>query len=55
MVRVLLNDKPRHRNRKREITTNILSVCLQGMHLIYILAGWKGSAADGRVLRDAIS
>ncbi|KAL0395310.1 UNVERIFIED_CONTAM: hypothetical protein Slati_4497200 [Sesamum latifolium] len=25
------------------------------MHFIYILAGWEGSAADGRVLRDAVS
>jgi hypothetical protein len=25
------------------------------MHFIYILASWKGSAVDGRVLRDAIS
>ncbi|KAL0394571.1 UNVERIFIED_CONTAM: hypothetical protein Slati_4423300 [Sesamum latifolium] len=25
------------------------------MHFIYVLAGWEGSAADGRVLRDAVS
>jgi hypothetical protein len=25
------------------------------MQFIYVLAGWEGSAADGRVLRDAIN
>ncbi|KAJ0040320.1 hypothetical protein Pint_28352 [Pistacia integerrima] len=25
------------------------------MQLIYIILGWEGSTADGRVLRDAIS
>ncbi|KAL0283539.1 UNVERIFIED_CONTAM: hypothetical protein Sangu_2883100 [Sesamum angustifolium] len=25
------------------------------MHFIYVLAGWEGSAANGRVLRDAVS
>lgn len=25
------------------------------MQFSYVLAGWEGSAADGRVLRDALS
>jgi len=54
-VRVPLDDKPRYRNRKGEITTNVLGVCSQKMQFIYVLAGWEGSAADGRVLRDAIN
>ncbi|GLT71885.1 hypothetical protein SLA2020_438720 [Shorea laevis] len=54
-VRVPLDDKPRYRNRKGEITTNVLGVCSQNMQFIYVLAGWEGSAADGRVLRDAIN
>jgi hypothetical protein len=54
-VRVPLDDKPRYHNRKGEITTNVLGVCSQKMQFIYILAGWKGSAADGRVLRDTIN
>jgi hypothetical protein len=54
-VRVPLDDKPRYRNRKGEITTNVLGVCSQKKQFIYILAGWEGSAADGRVLRDAIN
>ena len=33
---------PRYRTRKGEIATNVLP-------------GWEGSAADGRVLRDAVT
>ena len=33
----------------------MLGVCSQDMMFIYVLSGWEGSAADGRVLRDAIS
>ena len=54
-MRVPLEDKPRYRNRKGEIATNVLGVCSQDMQFIYVLPGWEGSAADGRVLRNAIS
>ncbi|GAV70200.1 LOW QUALITY PROTEIN: DDE_4 domain-containing protein, partial [Cephalotus follicularis] len=50
-----LNDKVRYRSRKGDITTNVLGVCSQDMQFIYILPRWEGSAADGRVLLDAIS
>ena len=50
-----LEDKPRYRNQKEEIATNVLAVCSQDMQFIYVLPGWEGSAADGRVLRNAIS
>ncbi|KAG8380517.1 hypothetical protein BUALT_Bualt06G0023900 [Buddleja alternifolia] len=49
------SDKPRYRNRKGDIATNVLGVCSQDMQFIYVLPGWEGSAADGRILRDAIS
>lgn len=48
-------DRPRYRTRKGDIATNVLGVCSQDMQFIYILPGWEGSAADSRVLRDAIS
>ena len=54
-LRVPSLDKARYRNRKREIITNVLGVCSQDGNFIYVLPGWEGSAADGRVLRDAIS
>ncbi|XVE86098.1 hypothetical protein DITRI_Ditri18aG0009100 [Diplodiscus trichospermus] len=53
-VKVSEVDKPRYRNRKGEITTNVLAACSQDMQFIYVLPGWEGSAADGRVLRDAV-
>ncbi|KAK4404438.1 hypothetical protein Sango_0812400 [Sesamum angolense] len=54
-VQVSVEDKPRYRTRKNEIATNVLGVCSQDMQFIYVLTGWKGSAADSTVLRDAIS
>ncbi|KAG8390267.1 hypothetical protein BUALT_Bualt01G0065900 [Buddleja alternifolia] len=54
-VRVPVEDKPKYRTRKNEIATNVLGVCSQEMQFIYVLPGWEGSVADGRVLRDAIS
>ncbi|XP_047341264.1 protein ALP1-like [Impatiens glandulifera] len=54
-VRVSSTDKPRYRNRKGEIAQNVLAVCSPDEQFIYVLAGWEGSAADSRVLRDAIS
>ncbi|XP_074556573.1 uncharacterized protein LOC141812482 [Curcuma longa] len=48
-------DKPRYRTRKGEVATNVLGVCTPNMQFNYVLSGWEGSAADGRVLRDAIN
>ncbi|KAH1106699.1 hypothetical protein J1N35_010467 [Gossypium stocksii] len=33
----------------------MLGVCTPDMHFVYVLPGWEGSIADGRVLRYAIS
>ncbi|KAH6780949.1 hypothetical protein C2S52_012186 [Perilla frutescens var. hirtella] len=54
-VRVPKEDRARYRTRKNEIATNVLGVCSQDMQFIYVLVGWEGSTADGRVLRDAIT
>jgi hypothetical protein len=54
-VHVPANDKPRYRSRKNIVATNVLGVCAADMQFIYVLPGWEGSAADGRVLRDALS
>ncbi|PPE02619.1 hypothetical protein GOBAR_DD00318 [Gossypium barbadense] len=54
-IRVLTVDKPRYRTRKGDIATNMLGVCTPEMQFVYVLPGWEGSVADGRVLRDAIS
>ncbi|PPD99794.1 hypothetical protein GOBAR_DD03200 [Gossypium barbadense] len=54
-IRVPTVDKPRYRTRKGDIATNMLGVCKPEMQFVYVLPGWEGSVADGRVLRDAIS
>ena len=48
-------NKSKYRNRKTDITMNVLEVCSPDLQFIYVLPGWEGSAADGRVLRDAVS
>ncbi|KAL6661754.1 hypothetical protein ACP70R_001138 [Stipagrostis hirtigluma subsp. patula] len=53
-VRVPVADKPRYRSRKNDISTNVLGACAPDMQFTYVLAGWEGSAADARVLRDAL-
>jgi DDE superfamily endonuclease len=43
----------RYRNRKGRLSQNILAVCTFDMRFSYVLPGWEGSAADGRVYEDA--
>ncbi|KAG8382503.1 hypothetical protein BUALT_Bualt05G0084000 [Buddleja alternifolia] len=54
-VQVSATDKARYRNRKGDIAVNVLAVCDLNMRFVYVLTGWEGSAADSRVLRDAIT
>ncbi|XP_027769373.1 uncharacterized protein LOC107005991 [Solanum pennellii] len=53
-IRVPSVYKPRYRTRKGDIATNVLGVCDRNLNFTYVLPGWEGSAADGRVLRDAV-
>jgi hypothetical protein len=48
-------EQARYRNRKGTLSQNVLAVCDFNMQFVYILAGWEGSAHDGRVLSDAQS
>ncbi|KAI3747098.1 hypothetical protein L6452_09543 [Arctium lappa] len=54
-VKVPAVDRKPYRTRKGEICTNVLGVCTRDLLFTYVLAGWEGSAADSRVLLDAIS
>ncbi|XP_057797535.1 protein ANTAGONIST OF LIKE HETEROCHROMATIN PROTEIN 1-like [Salvia miltiorrhiza] len=54
-VKVPNCDKARYRTRKGQISTNTLGVCDQNMRFVYALPGWEGSAADSRILRDALN
>lgn len=51
---VPLEEQARYRNRKQEISQNVLVACTFDMKFTYVLAGWEGSAHDGRLLRSAI-
>ena len=53
-VYVKTADKGRYRNRKQEISTNMLGVVDWNMKFLYVLPGWEGSASDSRVLKDAM-
>ncbi|KAL8519178.1 hypothetical protein ACS0TY_010203 [Phlomoides rotata] len=48
-------DKVRYRNRKGQISINVLGVVDTNMKFVYVLTGWESSATDSRVLRDAIN
>ncbi|KAL8473107.1 hypothetical protein ACS0TY_030082 [Phlomoides rotata] len=54
-VRVPQQDIPRYRNRKGTVSVNVLAVCDHNMNFVFVLSGWEGSAADSRILRDAIT
>ena len=55
MMCVDLADQGRYRNRKQQITTNMLGVVDRNMKFLYVLPLWEGSASDSRVLRDVMS
>ncbi|KAH9099525.1 hypothetical protein Ae201684P_018538 [Aphanomyces euteiches] len=42
------------RNRKGFMSQNVLTACSFDLRFQYVLAGWEGSASDGRVFEDAI-
>lgn len=44
---------PRYRDRKGRISQNVLTACSFDMRFTYVLPGWEGSAANGRVYADA--
>ncbi|PWA97593.1 hypothetical protein CTI12_AA027480 [Artemisia annua] len=54
-VRVQTESRKPYLTRKAEICTNVLGVCTRDLMITYVLAGLEGSAADSRVIRDAIS
>jgi hypothetical protein len=44
----------RFRNRKGQVAQNVMGVVGWDMTFSYILAGWEGSAHDGKVYQDAL-
>ena len=47
-------DIVRFRNRKRDISQNVLGICTFGLLFSCVIPGWEGSAHDGRVLQWAL-
>ncbi|KAK4383515.1 hypothetical protein Sango_2767800 [Sesamum angolense] len=54
-VRVPADEKTCYRTHKGFILVNVFGVCGEDLNFIYVLSGWDGSAADSRVLRDAMN
>ncbi|CAN1842256.1 hypothetical protein LINPERHAP1_LOCUS36794 [Linum perenne] len=54
-IRARIQDQPRYRNTKGEVSINILGMCNPDCQFIYCLAGWEGFVHDARVLRDAVA
>jgi hypothetical protein len=52
---VPLADQGKYRNRKQQITANMLGVADWNIKFLYVLPGWEGSASNSRVLHDAMS
>jgi hypothetical protein len=40
---------------RKGLTQNVLASCSFDLKFTYVLAGWEGSAADGKVMADALS
>jgi hypothetical protein len=45
----------RWRNRKGELSQNVLAACNFNYEITYVISGWEGSAADARILENALS
>jgi len=54
LARVPASDMARFRNRKGDITQNVLGICTFSLYFCCIIPGWEGSAHDGRVLQWAL-
>ncbi|XP_047180635.1 protein ALP1-like [Vigna umbellata] len=53
-VRVPRTDAPRFRGRKVWPTQNVFVACDFEMKFTYVLAGWKGTTSDSRILKKAL-
>lgn len=54
-VRVDVDIQGKYRDRKGNLSQNVMGVCSFDCKFQYCLAGWEGSAADSRVLASALS
>ena len=50
-----MDSQAKYRDRKGNLSQNVMGVCSFDYKFQYVLAGWEGSAADSRVLASALS
>jgi len=53
LAHVPASQRAAYRNRKGEISQNVLAGCSLDMYFFYVCPGWEGSANDARVLENA--
>uniref|UniRef100_A0A803MYQ5 DDE Tnp4 domain-containing protein n=1 Tax=Chenopodium quinoa TaxID=63459 RepID=A0A803MYQ5_CHEQI len=51
---VPIEDRPRYRDRKGNLSTNVIATCDPNLRFTSVVPGWEGSTSDPRVLRDAL-
>ena len=51
---VPIENRPRYRDRKGDISTNVLASCDSNLCFMYVLPGWEGLASHPCILRDAL-
>ncbi|EOA22867.1 hypothetical protein CARUB_v10003598mg, partial [Capsella rubella] len=46
---------PSFRNRKGDVSQNVLAACSFDLEYMYVLRGWEGSAHTSKVLNDVLT
>ena len=54
-ITIDVDNQAKYRDRKGNLSQNVMGVCSFDYKFQYILAGWEGSVADSRVLASALS
>ncbi|GLT47193.1 hypothetical protein SLA2020_209050 [Shorea laevis] len=54
-ITVPASEQGKYRDRKGNLSTNVLGACDANLKFTYVLPGWEGSASDSCVLRDALT
>ncbi|KAL1196027.1 hypothetical protein V5N11_030091 [Cardamine amara subsp. amara] len=55
LAMIARKDTASYRNRKGQLSQNVLAACNFDLEFIYVLSGWEGSAHDAKVLNDALT
>lgn len=54
LAKVRASEVSPYRNRKGQVSQNVLAACTFNLQFAYVLPGWEGSAHDARVLQFAL-